>query len=532
SFHVLSFLLHAACALLVFLIARAAFSRQEGGVPAFAVPLACALVFALHPLQTSAVTYISGMAVLLASSFWLLGLFSFIRFREGARPAYLWLPLSVLSYGLGLLSKEMAVSLPAVMLLYDLFFARPWRTGKPRALRSLAVYVPFAAVLVGYLLARKAVQGVMTYSSADYGRFEYLALQASVFFQYLRLLVFPINQNADHNMQDPAGVALTAALAALLVAAVVMVSIRRRKSQPALGFFGGWFLLALAPESSVFPIADLLVEYRVYLPSAGFFCALGAAASGIYGARARQDAGPSPPRRLKFILAAAVAAVSMMFGTLTFARNGVWQSGVSLWRDSAMKNPGAARPWHSLGHALLLEGRYDEAEAALRRALEVGGAGYAQTSGVLYALGQCLYGKGDLEGAAGYYGRAAEGGSSVEAMAAYEAVGTVRFEQGKFEEAAKIFSEITRRVKGSPQTHYNLGVSYLMLSRNAEAAEQFETAAGLGVDGFELRMNLARAWLGADRKSRARENAEAAASMDSDEAEAAEARGLLRSLER
>ena len=114
AWHLFNIILHSANAVLVFFVGRAVL-REAGRGDGFALPLVAAAAFALHPVQTQAVTYISGRAVLLASLFYLLGFLAFIACRNttGAR-RIIWTAAAAIAYLLGMLSKEMAVSLPAL----------------------------------------------------------------------------------------------------------------------------------------------------------------------------------------------------------------------------------------------------------------------------------------------------------------------------------------------------------------------------------------------------------------------------------
>ncbi|HLB25699.1 MAG TPA: hypothetical protein VJM83_05165, partial [Nitrospirota bacterium] len=148
GFHIVNFMLHVLNALMVFLVTGAVLKKTGADSPG--LPLASALIFALHPVQTSAVTYVSGRSALLASLFCLLSLYSFIRLREaGARPArYAWWAASLAFFVLGLLSKEMAVSALGLMAAYQVIVEGPEKAGDRGPVPVL--YIPYAAVLALY----------------------------------------------------------------------------------------------------------------------------------------------------------------------------------------------------------------------------------------------------------------------------------------------------------------------------------------------------------------------------------------------
>src|SRR3990172_2770395 len=121
GYHIVNFLLHLANILLVFLAVGAVF-RKSGREDPFYPALFAAAVFALHPVQTGAVTYLSARSALVASLFYLAAFYVYVRHRESGKTCLL--AMSAGLYLLGLLSKETAVSLPALILVYELMFAQ------------------------------------------------------------------------------------------------------------------------------------------------------------------------------------------------------------------------------------------------------------------------------------------------------------------------------------------------------------------------------------------------------------------------
>src|SRR5262249_14508569 len=152
-----------------------------------------------------------------------------------------------------------------------------------------------------------------------------------------------------HPTPDAAVLAGAALLAALTATAVAL-----RRRAPLLLPAWGWFLVTVAPESSLIPIRDLMMEQRAYLPLAGL-CWTAAGAFAPLPARA--------PR------AATALALVGALTTVTHARNRVWRDELALWSDSVAKSPGSARAQNNLGLALEAAGRLPEAERAFRAAI-------------------------------------------------------------------------------------------------------------------------------------------------------------------
>lgn len=334
-----------------------------------AVAFLAALLFAVHPLQTQAVTYVVQRYASLAALFFLLACGAYVRFRLAAtrRAAAGWYAGFLLSALAAFWTKENAFVLPLAVLLVELtcFSASP--------ARRLLYLAPFAAgaavaalVLLGTGTSLAALDAATRVDTAM-PRLDYALTQLRVVAQYLGLLVLPVGQNLDHDVAvsrsflDPA-VRGAAALHAALVAGGILAIVRGRRRGAPLWTVAGvgvlWFYATLLVESSFIPIVDVMYEHRVYLPSAGAFATV-ACLLGLVPAFA--------PRRA---WVAVTIALALPLAGLTVARNRVWRSELSLWTDSASKSPHKPRPLNGVGTALFDRGDVRGALAWYRRALE------------------------------------------------------------------------------------------------------------------------------------------------------------------
>ncbi len=369
GYHVVNLGLHLATVAAVFALARlAAATPRLAGRAAARHPLVTATVAALlvgcHPLQTQAVTYIIQRATVLATLGYVAAVACWLRARlvqRGARRgrAGVWFAAAATCGLAALLSKENAVTLPLTLLLAELVLlgARPSR----RALLAGAAG-SLLALLVPLVLVVRAWRPVLPGGSAPgWGTrlwqmlfappaamgtvdpLAYLLTQCTVVPRYLALLVRPWGLNVDHDVPVAHAPTLAVVAGAALVLAVLAAGLAAARRAPLVGFGLLWLLVALSVESSVLPISDLMMEHRMYLAMPGVGLAAGALV-----AAARQRA---PRLAVAGTLVAAVALVA-----LTFARNQVWQSPVSLWLDATDKAPGRVRAWVNLGVAHHLAG--------------------------------------------------------------------------------------------------------------------------------------------------------------------------------
>jgi tetratricopeptide (TPR) repeat protein len=357
GFHLVNVTLHAANAVMLFFLA----SRIGGPSVSLFAALLPALLFAVHPVQTEAVTYISGRSASLMTFFYLGSILVYLRGRERGSRFLLYLASPVL-FLFAAASKEVALTLPFALVLCEA--VRPERTGWREALRGQAVHWGLLVALAVLFLAH-----------VGYGRlleacFDIRGVAANLFTQVhgigylLSRLVLPRALNIDPDLPVfPVGSPVLVP-EALLLAALRAAGIFGRKKRSPAGFGILWFFLHLVPTNSFIPRLDVANERQVYLASWGLFLA-GAAAVDLL----REKLGR---RRVT----AAAAALVIALGVLTVSRNTVYRSEVALWEDSARKSPGKARAWNNLGYAYEQAGRFRDAETAYLIALRLD-PGYA-----------------------------------------------------------------------------------------------------------------------------------------------------------
>ncbi len=361
-------------------LARAGLPRPDG--PA----LAAAGLFALHPLQSEAVAYVTQRAEALASALAVAALLCLLARDEatGRRRAALLAAAAALQ-ALGLLAKPVAAVVPAYWLLHAALIPAPGEAGDPaaplagalaRVRRRLPAALPLLALsgLAAWRdLTATAASGHAGFAIPDLPPTAYWATQLRVVPTYLRLLLAPYGQVGDwwfpasRGFLEPAVLAGGLLLGALAGGALWLGlrALRREGAAEAAGraaAFGAlFFLLALLPSSLV-PLRDLVAEHRPYLAALGLF--LAAAAGGALLLR-RMAGG-------RAAVAGAVLTALLLAGLagLTARRAAVWTSALAFWQDAAEKAPRKARVHQNLGDALHSAGRPAEAVASFQRALE------------------------------------------------------------------------------------------------------------------------------------------------------------------
>ncbi|HEY1793166.1 MAG TPA: tetratricopeptide repeat protein [Opitutaceae bacterium] len=470
GYHAANLAVHILAVLALFGILRRTLARI-GWRNAPAAAFCASLLWGLHPLLTESVTYIVQRAESLMGLFYLLTLYCFIRGDEaGGSPRRAWLLLSVAACLLGMGSKEVMVSAPLIVLLYDRTFAAGSFRG---ALRSRpAYYAALGSTWAALLILVGTTHG--RGGTAGFGRgivwWQYGLTQLQAICHYLRLSIWPRPLVFDYG-GDVAGPSLPLLFYGIVVAALLGLTAWAIVRRPALGFLGAWFFAILAPSSSVIPVVtETMAEHRMYLPLAAVAAAVMALATRWAGRAA--------------IPAACVAAA--VLGVSTWQRNLAYGSNEALWFDTAGKVPGNERALNNLGNELAKStGRRGEAIALFNRAIRLQ-PGYGDAH---YNLGLALEKMpgGEPRALAEFEEAVRLEPDSVEARNNY---GHALAVAGRNAEAIDQLKEALRLDPGHYASHYGLGNVYSSMGRWRDAAAQYEEALRLFPDDAEARFNL------------------------------------------
>src|SRR5581483_554555 len=351
SYHALNLAIHLCAGLVLFGIVRRTlermWSRDENGHRATFAALAVALWWSLHPLQTESVTYVVQRAESLMGLFYLLTLYGFIRYVEAGRRS--WAAVCFLSCMLGMASKEVMVSAPAIVFLYDRTFVSETFAAAWRRHRGLHVALAATWILLACLVFGTGNRGGTSGFDVGVGWTQYLATQFPALIGYLRLAVWPYPLVVDHGTEwvEHAAIVIPGALIVMALAAGTVWALRRR---PALGFCGIFFFAILAPTSLVPGMRPTMAEHRMYLALAPV---LAVAVMSIYARVGK--------RSVILFLALATGG-----GWLTVQRNQDYRTAFTLWSDTVEKRPENAWAQNELGSELLLMGRQGEGAVHLQ----------------------------------------------------------------------------------------------------------------------------------------------------------------------
>ncbi|HUI08655.1 MAG TPA: tetratricopeptide repeat protein [Verrucomicrobiae bacterium] len=476
GYHVLNLAVHLLAGLTLFGIVRRTLLqprlRGRFGAAADELALATAVLWTVHPLQAESVTYIIQRAESIMGLFYLLTLYCFIRGVESSPVengkwfmgngswelrSRLWYGLSVTACALGMASKEVMVSAPVMVLLYDRAFVsasfrEAWRRRWPLYLALASTWI-----LLGFVFVSAGIFAYASMTAQHVGRWAYLATQPGVILYYLRLSVWPSPLSLDH--QWPIAQAWWSVLPPTVAVVVLLgATAWAWRRNPAWGFVGAWFFLILAPTSSVIPLPDPMYEHRLYLSLAAVVSVV---VMGLYSLMRRHS--------LVVFLAAAVG-----LGFLTWRRNHDYQR----------------NPHYSFGLALQVAGRAEEAIAQYKQVLRI----TPDDPEAHYNLGVALEQLGRVPEAIEHYEQALR--LRPDYAAAHNNLGSALLRLGKVPEAIAQYERALQFEPGMAEAHYNLALALRQAGRVPEAIEQYNEALRFKPDYAEAHYNLGNALFG------------------------------------
>ena len=533
SYHAANLAIHLVAGLTLFgLVRRTLLTprlRDRFGAAALPLAFCTAALWLLHPLQTESVTYVVQRAESLVGLFFLLTLYCFVR---GAGPdgRTRWMVGAAVACALGMATKEVMVSAPLIVLLYDrTFLGGTFRAAWAARARWHGVLAA-TWVLLGLLVVGTAGRGGTAGFGTAVSSWSYALTQCRAITSYLGLSLWPHPLVFDYGLGTVRE--LTTVLPqALLVVALLATTVVLVGRRPAAGFLGACFFALLAPSSSFVPVVtQTMAEHRMYLPLAAVITALVLAAYAWAGRRSGW-------------LWAGVALVCL---GATVARNRDYRSNLAIWSDTAAKSPGNARAHNNLGQALFRAGRIQDSVTSYRAALRLQpnypethynlGVSFAQLGALPEAIGHyeaALRLQPDYPAAHNNFANALVRVDRVpEALHHYETavrldpafaeahgnLGNALLQNGQAEASVGCFTRALALKPESAESHYNLGNAYAALHRMPAALAEYRAALRLRPDYADAHVNAGNALLQLGRAGEAVAASERAVALRPDRA--------------
>lgn len=511
GYHLVNAAIHVINSALVYLLVALTFKtdRMEGfnertdKTAAFYIAVASSVLFAVHPVQTGAITYITQRFTSLTTLFYLLSLVGYLTWRLSAKGSGVLRPgvymLSLASAVAAQKTKEIAFTLPAIILFFEFVFFHGGAYGR-KVLRLapfllVMLIIPLTLLLPGHAgdmaeVAEKTMAAEVK-DLTTLSRHDYLVTQFRVIATYLRLLVWPVNQNLDYDYPMFKSIFVPEVfLSLLLILALfcfgVFVFIRSFKKKDPLLLLAGagifWFFTTISIESSVIPIRDVIFEHRLYLPSPGiaitFNSLLFYALSGLQG-------------RIAFKASTAAFVILFFAGTAlstaAFRRNLVWTSEIALWQDTVEKSPAKARPHNNLANAYAEASRINDAIREYREAIRIDPKDLHAHNN----LGTVYKDAGRMDEAVVEFKKAVAINPAY--PFAHNNLGAAYFSKGDVLGAIDEYEESIRLEPGNVEAYYNLGAAFDAAGRREDAIEAYQAFVDLAPPRYFMEIERMRA---------------------------------------
>jgi len=515
GYHLTNIFIHILTAIFVWLLVKnTLLAPSLRGKYRRAGPIAffTALLWLAHPLQTQSVTYIVQRMNSMAAMFYVLSLLLYIKGRlagQDAKKTWPWYLGCAIAGLLALGSKQIAVTLPVFIFLYEWFFFQDLSRTWFRRRLPYFIAIVFILVLVGlvYLGPNPFETLNRPYARRHFTMVERLLTQFRVVIFYIGLLFYPhparLNLDHDfaisHSLINPP----TTLLCLAVILGLIVLAVWLAKKESLFSFCILWFFGNLVIESSIIGL-ELVFEHRLYLPSV----AVSLATVTLVWRYIKQD----------WIRVTILCAATLFLCIWTYERNKVYGDAVTLWLDCVAKSPRKARPYSNLATVLDDSGRPAEAIAYFHKSLEL----EPDSAEVYSNLGNTLSRLGQTDEAIEHYEKAlslkpnfpeahhnlaielAKQGKTDEAIAEYrealrfkpddvDALSNLGFEltkKDRSDESIEYYEKALALEPGNVITHGRLGLALAGVGRIDEAIEEFKFVLKKRPDDVEMHCNM------------------------------------------
>ncbi|TRZ77930.1 MAG: tetratricopeptide repeat protein [Deltaproteobacteria bacterium] len=371
GYHAVNFAIHYLATIILFLFVyetlRLPLLVERYGECAYSIALLSAVLWAIHPIQVTAVTYIVQRMAGMAALFYILAMYLHLKGRtvQTVQASVVYYFFSAVSFLLALGSKQNAAMLPVSLVMYDLFLIQGIsRRSIIKTTRIMLVPACCAAVIV--ILYMLLNDDIMDYRYRIFGMGERLLTQPRVFFYYISQLLFPLtsrfmllhSMDISKSMLQP----WTTFTSLVGLAGILAFAMWKARRMPLISFCILFFFLNHLIEGSFLSL-ELIYEHRNYLPSMFFFLpsAIGLLAALDFFVR----------RKIVFsVIVFAVTSLIMIFGVSVWIQNTIYKDEETLWSDNVRKAPNLHTPHLYLGNHYLRQGHLPEAFGEFQIALQ------------------------------------------------------------------------------------------------------------------------------------------------------------------
>ena len=484
GYHLVNLAVHFVASLFLFLFIRTAaglvLKNEAQEHLAYHVALLAAALWAIHPIQTQAVTYIVQRMTSLAGMFTIMSLYFYLRGRVSSSKmqAAALLIACLLAFLMAVGSKENALLLLLSMGLCEVLLIKGSPSWSPAKKWGLFIAVIGAAAVIGFLWVTFTKGNVFSALFAGYDHrpftwWQRLLTESRVVLFYASLLLYPMPDRLSlvHGFQVSTSFLNPVAtlISVLSILGIVGVLVGLAKKHALLSFSFLFFFLNHLMESTVLPL-ELVYEHRNYVPSMLFFVPFAAGFCFLLG---RFQA----KRGIRVALWFFGAFVLTGFGHAAYERNEVWRSPETLWSDALMKAPSESRIRHNLGTLFQGRGQLQKAKEEYEKALSLNNYPRKAEAAVTYFnLGNLHRDLGNFSQAEVFYQKAVA--VDPDCHPALNSLAVFYEQEGKTEAVLPLLARALKAAPQSSNTNYNLGLFYLRKGELDKAVARLEVARG------------------------------------------------------
>jgi len=479
GYHLVNVILHILVALSIYWLVGILFKDRL-------ISFLTSVFFAVHPIHTEAVSYISGRADPLAALFMILCVIFYIKISD-SKASYYLVP-EVICYALALLSRENSLILPLLLLLYH------YISGKRIRLKALT---PILAITAIYIVIRFTVLKPPAGSLSAATLLQRLPGFFAALAQYLKLTAFPFDLHMEYG---PALFSFShpqVAAGIFLFTVMIASAIANAKNNKLIFFSISWFFITLLPQSNLYPVNAYMAEHWLYLPSMGLFLLFAGGMSRLFKIRELR------------ISAAVFTAMLLGFYTyVTIGQNDYWREPIHFYERTIRFAPDSKSAYSNLAVLYNNMGRKDIAIALYSKALAIDPSAPAPCNNLAKILGEM----GRKEDALALFKRAIA--RNPKYAIAHNNLGNLYSDMGRSDEAIKAYRKALEIDPDMALAYNNLANQYNALGRKAEALELYEKSIAID-PGFAIAYNnMASVYYDTGDKDKARAMLEKAISLD------------------
>ncbi|NQU95737.1 MAG: tetratricopeptide repeat protein [Candidatus Omnitrophica bacterium] len=346
GFHITSIALHIACVVALFcLILRISGSNI--------VAFITAGFFGVHPINTEAISYISGRSDPLFFLFLVLAFLFYIKSREKKEiKGTVYYLFALLYYALSLLSRETALVFPFLLIAYEVLIRKDKKINWQKILPFFALLGLYAVLRLNFIELNRSVLGFIPPNIVIF-------TGVKIVFEYVKMLVFPFNLHMSRTMPISSGIDESVILAAIIVIPLLVLCFRLKNRRRDMFFWSMWFIIFLLPHLNVLRLNALYAEHWIYGASVGIYA--------IFACFLKDMMQKEKIRNASYIC---LAVAILYFSSLTITRNFDWKDEPSIYSNT-LRYTLSPKVLSNLGVYYEINKQYDKSIKVYKKALEI-----------------------------------------------------------------------------------------------------------------------------------------------------------------